>query len=72
MSILGFIDNYLALILILVAMTKYRCSIGFSMLEPGMSLDDLYKKADESMYRAKQEFYKSHSEMDRRKGARPR
>ncbi|MBP5533852.1 MAG: GGDEF domain-containing protein [Lachnospiraceae bacterium] len=53
-----------------VGETKYRCSIGFSMLEPGMSLDDLYKKADESMYRAKQEFYKSHTEMDRRKNRR--
>ena len=53
-----------------VSETKYRCSIGYSMLEPGMSYEDLYKKADESMYLAKQEFYKSHTEMDRRKNRR--
>ena len=53
-----------------VGETSYHCSIGYSMLEPGMSLEELYKKADDSMYKAKQEFYKSHSEMDRRKNRR--
>lgn len=37
------------------------------MFEKGMTIEDLYRKADESMYMAKQEFYKSHSDMDRRK-----
>lgn len=53
-----------------VGETVYHCSIGYSMLEPGMTLEEMYKKADDSMYRAKQEFYKSHSEMDRRKNRR--
>jgi len=51
----------------LVEETDYRCSIGYCMFENGMTIEDLYRKADESMYMAKQEFYESHSDMDRRK-----
>jgi diguanylate cyclase (GGDEF)-like protein len=50
-----------------VEKTKYRCSIGYCMYSQGMSTKDLYIKADECMYKAKQEFYKNHSELDRRK-----
>ena len=50
-----------------VSQTIYQCSIGYCMYEPGMSLDELYNKADDNMYKQKQEFYKRHSEMDRRK-----
>lgn len=53
-----------------VEKTKYRCSIGYCMNEQGISAKDLYIKADESMYKAKQEFYKNHSELDRRKNRR--
>lgn len=49
-----------------VAATKYSCSIGYSLIASGKSIEDMIKESDEMMYLDKAKFY-SESGIERRK-----
>lgn len=49
-----------------VAATKYSCSIGYSLIASGKSIEDMIKESDEMMYLDKAKFY-SENGIERRK-----
>lgn len=52
-----------------LAHTEYSCSFGYAMNEEGISVDELYHRADTMLYRNKQRYY-AESGKDRRKDLR--